>query len=155
MEGEPTSLMMMFLLPFHLGGGAALGYAFRNILKDGFKLGKVGRYGFWLLWGSMFGGLPFVFGVILGSPWFFLFELVAFFGAMALVGLRYEWLRDLYSQPGMFVASFGFVFFLIGATLTTTLLSEGTLDALIPGLIFLLIGGLITASGVWLLLRPR
>ena len=155
MEGDPTSLAMRFLLPFHLGGGAALGYALHRIIKDGFEWSSIPQYGFWLLWGSMFGGLPLIFGVLMGSVWFFVLELVVFAGAIVLVAVRYEWLRALYSQPGMFVASFGFVFLLIGASLTTTLLSEGSLEALMPGLIFIVVGGLITSSRVWLLLRVR
>jgi hypothetical protein len=155
MEGNPTSLVMMFLLPFHLGGGAALGYALRSMIKEGFALSSIARYGFFVLWGSMFGGLPLLFGLLMGPPWFLLLELAIFVGAIVLVAVAYEWLRELYSQPGMFVASFGFVFLLIGAALTTTLLSEGATEGVLPGLIFVFVGGLITASGVWLLLRVR
>jgi hypothetical protein len=154
-ESAIAGFLLVFLLPFHLGGGAALGVALRGIYKEGFKLSSIAENGFFLVWGSMFGGLPLVFGLTMGSAWFFLLEVAVFLGAIVLVAVRYEWLRDLYSQPGMFVASFGFVFFLIGAALATTMLSGGATDAWPIGLIFAGVGGIITLIGVFMLLRVR
>jgi hypothetical protein len=151
----PAGFLMVFLLPFHLGGGAALGFALRSMFKEGFKPASITRNGFFLIWGSMFGGLPLVFGLAMGSGRFFLLEVAIFLGAIVLVAVAYDWLRELYSQPGMFVASFGFVFFLIGAALTTTFLSEGEPGGLPVGLVFCAVGGLVTLAGVWMLLRVR
>ncbi len=153
MENTPTSFLLLFLLPFHLGGGAALGIALRGIVKDGISVSSIVRNGFLLVWGGMFGGLPLVFGLSLGSHWFFLLELAIFLGAIVLVAVGYEWLRGLYSQPGMFVASFGLVFFLIGAALATTLLGSGDSQATPIGLIFGGVGAFITLAGVLMLLR--
>jgi hypothetical protein len=155
MENAPTTFLLLFLLPFHLGGGAALGVALRNIVKERVKLSSITRNGFLLMWGSMFGGLPLVFGLSMGTAWFFLLELAIFLGAIVVVAVAYEWLRELYSQPGMFVASFGFVFFLIGAALTSMSLSGGDAEAIPVGLIFGGVGGLITLGGVLMLLRVR
>jgi hypothetical protein len=152
-EAAPTGFLLAFLLPFHLGGGAALGIALRSIFKDGFKPSSIAHNGFLLVWGGMFGGLPLVFGLTMGSGGFFLLEVGVFVGAIVLVAVAYEWLRELYSQPGMFVASFGFVFFLIGVALTTTFLSAGSTDGLPVGLIFAGVGGIITLTGVWMLVR--
>jgi hypothetical protein len=82
-------------------------------------------------------------------------ELALFLGAIVLVALGYDWLRELYSQPGMFVASFGFVFFLVGAALTMTILSGGDAEGWPVGLVFGGVGGLVTLFGVWILLRAR
>ena len=155
MEEAPLSFLMAFLLPFHIGGGAALGIALRRIIQDGLKLSSLAGNGFFLLWGSMFGGLPLVFGLVSGSAWLVVIQLAVFLGTIVAVSLGYEWLRDLYSHPGMFVASFGLVFFVIGAALTVTLLGEGDSGGLPVGLIFAGIGGTLTLIGIWLLLRSQ
>jgi Gpi18-like mannosyltransferase len=125
MEQFPGGFLLVFLLPFHLGGGAALGFALRRMVQDGFKLSSLSL------------------------------QLAVFLGTIVAVAFFYEWLRDLYSHPGMFLASFGFVFFLVGAALlTTVLLGEGT-DGILVSLVFAGIGGLLTLIGVWMLLRTR
>jgi hypothetical protein len=154
MEEFPSGFLLVFLLPFHLGGGAALGSALRRMVQDGFKLSGLIQNGFLILWGTMFGGLPLVFG-LMGPPWFFPLQLAVLFGTIVAVAFFYEWLRDLYSHPGMFLASFGFVFFLIGAALSTTVLLGGETDGILVGLIFAGIGGLLTLLGIWTLLRTR
>lgn len=155
MEETPLGFFMVFLLPFHVGGGVALGIALRRMIQGHFKLSSLAGSGFLLLWGSMFGGLPLVFGLTAGSAWFFLLQLALFLGTIVAVALGYEWLRDLYSHPGMFVASFGLVFLGIGFALTATLLGEGDADGMVVGLVFGGIGGVLTLLGIWMLLRSR
>jgi len=153
MDEIPTGFLMAFLLPFHLGGGVALGIALRQLFRQPFKLSNLGDNGFLLLWGSMFGGLPLVFGLTAGVAWFVFLQLAVFLGTILGVALFYEWLRALYSQPGMWIASFGFVFFLIGAALTVSLLNAGDSEGLLVGLIFGGVGGLLTLLGVGMLWR--
>jgi hypothetical protein len=155
MEEASGGFLLAFLLPFHVAGGAALGVALHRIIQGRSRLPNLAGSGFLLVWGSMFGGLPLVFGLTMGSGWIVLVQLSLLLGTIVFVALRYEWLRALYSQPGMFVASFGLTFFLVGALLTASLLGEAEPGAILPGLIFGGIGGLLTAVGVWMLLRIR
>jgi hypothetical protein len=152
MDDLPLGFLMAFLLPFHLGGGVALGVALRRIVQGGFKFSSLAGNGFLLLWGAVFGGLPLLFGLAAGPSWFVFLQLATFLGTIIVVAVGYEWLRDLYSQPAMFVATFGLFFLLIGTALTASLLSQGDTDGLLIGLIFAGIGGIITlAGGLWLL----
>ncbi len=153
MEGSPLGFMMAFLLPFHLIGGAALGAAIRGLFEGGFEFGKIAQNGFLLIWGAMFGGIPFVFGLTLGSGGFLLLELAVFFGALVTMMLFQDWLRDLYSHPGMSIASFGLVFFLIGVAFSMAIFGGGDADGALMGLIFAGVGGILLVAGVLMLLR--
>lgn len=153
MEEASTSFLMVFLLPFHIGGGAALGIALRKIFGGGFKLSNLPGTGFLLLWGSMFGGIPLIFGWAIGPGWFLPLQIGVFVGTIVLVAWQFEWLRDLYSLPEMWLASIGFVFFAIGAAVAVLPTSEGDPGGLLFGLIFGGIGGLLALSGVVSMLR--
>lgn len=155
MQETPAGLLLAFLLPFHVGGGAALGIALRRFAQEGFKPMGLLRNAFLLLWGSVFGGMPLLFGLSMEPGWVFWLQLGTFLGCVAFVAARYEWLRDLYSHPGMFVASFGLAFLLVGATVTTFMLVTGDSEVLLVGLVFVGVGGLITLAGLWMLLRDR
>jgi hypothetical protein len=123
------------------------------MMHGGFKFSNLAGNGFLLVWGAMFGGLPLVFGLTAGPSWFALLQLITFLGTTVVVTLCYEWLRDLYSHPAMFIATFGLFFLLIGAALTVFVLGRGDSDGLLVGLIFTLIGGLTTLAGTLWLLR--
>jgi hypothetical protein len=153
MDDSPLGFLMAFLLPFHLGGGVALGIVLHRMMQGGFKFSNIAGNGFLLVWGAMFGGLPLLFGLTAGPSWLVLLQLATFLGTIIVVALCYEWLRDLYSHPAMFLATFGLVFLLIGAALTASLLGQSNSDGLLVGLIFAGIGGLITLAGVLWLLR--
>jgi hypothetical protein len=151
----PTGFLLAFLLPFHVGGGVAIGVALRRIFQDGFALSKVFRQGFLLVWGSMFGGIPLAFGISEGVGWLVVPQLVAFLGTIALVTIFHPWLRELYSQPGMFVGTFGLVFLVIGIGVGFTFAGDGDSVGLLLALVFGGIGAIVTAVGIWLLLRRR
>lgn len=157
MDNLPLGFLMAFLLPFHLGGGLALGIALRRLVQGGFKLSNLTGNGFLLVWGAMFGGLPLLFGLTAGPAWFVTLQMATFLGTIFVVALCYEWLRDLYSHPAMFMATFGLFFLLVGTALTVSLLgqngTDGLFDGLFVGLIFAGVGGLITLAGVIWLLR--
>ncbi|MGD2207625.1 MAG: hypothetical protein PVH17_12700 [Anaerolineae bacterium] len=153
MEETPVGFLIAFLLPFHVGGGAAVGVALRRIVDGGSGFQRLLRGGFLLLWGVVFGGLPLMFGLTVKPGWFVLLQLAVFLGTIVLVAVRYEWLRALYSQPAMFVASFGFAFFVVGLAVATSLFSGGDPTGLLVGLIFAGVGGILTLVGVWMLLR--
>lgn len=155
MEEAPTGFLLVFILPFHIIGGAALGAALHRTVRDGFTLSSLGANFFLFVWGAMFGGLPLLFGLTMEIGWFFFLQSAVFLGTVAGVALYYEWLRGLYSQPGMAIASIGFVLLLVGAALTITLLTAGGGEGLLPGLIFGGIGGILTLTGVLLLWRSR
>jgi hypothetical protein len=151
MDDLPLGFLLAFLLPFHLGGGVALGVAFHRMIKDGFGFSSLTGNGFMLVWGLMFGGIPLLFGFTTGPSWFVLLQMTTFLGTIVVVTLCCDWLRDLYSHPAMFLGSFGLFFLLIGAALTAWVWGQGDADGLLVGLIFAGIGGLITLlSALWL-----
>jgi len=152
MESEAGSgFLLAFLLPFHVGGGAAIGVALHRLFRGGIRLDGLGNNAFLLIWGLLFGGMPLVFG--LNQGWFFGLQLAIFVGTIAVVAVGYEWLRELYRQPGMFIASFGLAFLLIGASIVITSLQEGDAAAPLFGLVFGGVGGLILLVGVVMMLR--
>ena len=153
MEEMSTSFVLAYLLPFHIGGGAALGVALRRTFQDGLSLSGCTSNAFFFVWGALFGGIPLLIGSAFESSWIVVVQVIAFGGTIILVAVFYDWLRDLYRQPGMFVASFGFVFFIVGAALTSFILTSGDSEGFWIGLIFVGVGGLITLVGVGLLLR--
>ena len=153
MDDLPLGFLAAFLLPFHLGGGVALGVALRSMLQGGFKFSNLSGNGFLLAWGAMFGGLPLIFGLTAGPTWFVVLQLATFLGTTIVVALFYEWLRDLYSHPAMFIATFGLFFLLTGAALSVFVLGQGDTDGLLVGLIFVGVGGLTTLAGMLWLLR--
>jgi hypothetical protein len=153
MDGE-AGFLLAFLLPFHVGGGAAVGVALAKAIKEGPGLSALFSDGFLLLWGVVFGGMPLLFGREVEPHWFILLQLGLFLGTILFVMWRYKWLLELYSQPGMFVASFGFVFLLVGVAVMTVLAAQGDNEALPIALIFGGVGGIVTLAGVWMLLRP-
>lgn len=152
-EGLSPGFLLIFLLPFHVTGGAAVGYTLRRLAQNGLSLESLSRSGFFLLWGLMFGCFPLLFGAGIDSIWFRLAQWGLFLGTIVVVAFCFQWLRDVYSQPGMFVATFGFAFFVLGLTVTAmTLASDGS-NGLPVGLIFCAVGGILTLTGVWMLLR--
>jgi len=152
-EEMSTSFALAFLLPFHIGGGAAVGVALRRMVHGGFSFSGCTSNAFLVVWGVMFGGIPLFIGSALESTWVLALQIVAFLGTIVLVAVFYQWLRDLYRQPGMFVSSFGFVFFVVGAAVTSFILTSGDPEGFWIGLIFAGVGGLLTLAGVLLLLR--
>jgi hypothetical protein len=142
-----------FLLPFHIGGGAAIGVALHRAFEGGFSCSDVFANGFLLLWGIMFGGIPLVFGFAMETPWFFVIELLIFAGAIVTVALGYGWLRDLYSNPGMFVGTFGLVFFVIGMGLAVLMVGSGEAAGGFVALIFGGTGAGLLLLGILLMLR--
>ena len=149
----PDSFLIAFMMPFHVAGGAAIGAVVHKINSDESTLRAIRNNAFLLLWGALFGGMPLVFGLTAGSLWVLALQIGLFLGAIIVVAWRYEWIRDLYSQPGMFVATFGLAFALIGIAVSMSILSEGDPGGLLVGLIFGGVGGLLTLVGIWLLLR--
>ena len=101
----------------------------------------------------MFGGIPLLFGLAMGPGWFLPLQLIVFLGTVILVAWQFEWLRNVYSLPEMWLASFGFVFLAIGAGIAASLLSEGDTSGLLFGLIFGGVGGLLMLLGIVSMLR--
>lgn len=152
MEEQLPSFLVAFLLPFHVAGGAAIGAGLRRAFQGGFGLDKLLSSAFLLLWGSIFGGVPLAFGLAMGHAWFVLLQIAVFLGAIVVMAIGYEWLRNLYSHPGMFLASFGLVFFVVGLAVAGSLAS-GDASGLLVGFIFGGVGGAILIAGIVMLLR--
>lgn len=150
---ESTGFLTAFLLPFHVLGGAALGIALGRVIRNGFKLKNLVGNGFLFLWGGMFGGIPLPIGLAVGSASFFFLQLGVLVGTILLVAWQFEFLLNLYKLPEMWIATFGFVFFVIGVGIAASLLSEGDSSGLFFGLIFGGTGGCLVLGGVWSMLR--
>ena len=155
MSDMPTSFIMTLALALHVGGGTAVGVALRRIHQERSNLPNLFRAGFLLVWGALFGGLPLLWGLTTLPRWFLWVQLAVFLGTIALVALRYEWLRELYGQPGMAEASIGFAGLLVGGGLTASVLSSGSLSGVLAGLIVCGLGGALTLDGVRKLLRGQ
>jgi hypothetical protein len=154
-EEMPSSFLLTFLLPFHVTGGAVVGVAMKRVFSDGFKLSNIGANGFLLLWGLIFGGAPLVFGLSVGLGWFVALQVSAFLGAIGFVVLRYEWLRELYSQSGMVVATFGLAFLAIGIAAGLSLSSADEPIGLLVGSILGGVGAIVFIAGIWMMQRGR
>jgi hypothetical protein len=96
-----------------------------------------------------------VFGLAVGLGRFVALQAGAFLGAIGFVFLRYGWLRDLYSQPGMLVATFGLAFLAVGIALGLSLSSAEEPIGLPLGSILGGVGVIIFIAGIWMLQRGR
>jgi len=137
-----------FLSLFHIIGGIALGNAVRNIWRAIRNQGENTSWGgsiFFVVWGSMFGCMPFVFGLDPALPNWFLpaqlliwgtpFILSAVFGRAIL-----DWASPLFNV-GTGLMAFGGIFMFAGLLAGYFTFSDGELfQAMLLGGIFGVIG---------------
>jgi hypothetical protein len=155
--------LLGFLSIFHVIGAVALANGLRtmwNWLRD--KNRGLGNGLFFIVWGTMFGCMPFAFGLGLavdeevGTPLVLLGQAIVW-GTVFLIALFFwddvvDWLRP-FLHPHMFLVGFGGIFMLVGAAVGSFMIRADLLFALLFGGIFLLVGGVIFALGVWNLLK--
>lgn len=151
---EPLGMLLFFAL-FEILGGAALGVAFRGILRRDF--GGL----FFLIWGSGFAGIPFLIGTIMflsehQTTYFFalLFLLLTPIVTVAL-------LPDDFMQSGGATgggtdggAILGAVLMMIGGTVVLLSLRGGIGLALFLGAVVGLLGILLILRTTLRILRP-
>ena len=141
-----------FISIFHVIGGVALGTTLRGWADNPTRENLGGRV-FFLVWGSMFGCMPLVFGLQTG------FSMLAAQLAVLLVAIvvPFFWLerlRELVSDQNVVRIGFGGIFLIAGLAAGGFLLREGEwLFAVLFGGTFTLLGGGFFLSGLLKLLR--
>jgi hypothetical protein len=158
-------VLLGFLSIFHVVGAVALANGLRAIWD--WLRGKERRPGngpFFIVWGTMFGCIPFASGLGLvtdkekvGTPLLLLGGEVIVWGTAFLITLFFgddvvDWLRP-FLHPHMYLVGFGGIFMLVGAAVGSFMIRDDILFGLLFGGIFLLVGGVIFALGVWNLLK--
>jgi hypothetical protein len=156
-------VLLAFLSIFHVIGAAALANGLRAIWdwqRD--RERGLGNGVFFVVWGAMFGCMPFAFGLSLaaekeiGTPLVLLGQAIVW-GAAFLTALLFwdevmDWLRP-FLHPNVFLIGFGGVFMLVGAAAASFTIRDDVLFGLLFGGIFIFVGGVIFALGVWNLLK--
>jgi hypothetical protein len=156
-------VMLGFLSIFHVVGAVALANGLRTVwsgLRD--KELRAGSGLFFVLWGAMFGCMPFTFGLGLaadkegGTPFVLLGEALVW-GSVFLVALLawdeiLDWLRP-FLHPDILLIAFGGIFMAAGTGAGSFIVRDDLLLGLLLGGIFTLVGGVIFTIGVWCLLK--
>jgi hypothetical protein len=157
-------VLLGFLSLFHIAGAVGLAHGLRGVwsgLHD--KARGIGRALFLALWGAMFGCLPFAFGLGLatedgGTPLLFLGQVIIWGSAFLTTLLAWDeildWLRP-FLQPDVFLIAFGGIFMAVGTGAGSLIIRDDLLFGLLFGGIFLLVGGIIFAIGIWSLLKTN
>lgn len=156
-------VLLGFLSTFHVIGAVALANGLRGMwiwLRS--KEQGPGRAVFFVVWGAMFGCMPFAFGVGLatdkeaGTPLLLLGEAVvwgvAFLAALLFWDEVVDWLRP-FLHPNIFLVGFGGIFMLVGAVAASFVIRDDLLFGLLFGGIFVFVGGIVFALGIWNLLK--
>jgi hypothetical protein len=156
-------VLLAFLSIFHVIGAVALANGLRAVWdwrRD--RERGPGNGVFLVVWGTMFGCMPFAFGLSLaaekevGTPLVLLGQAIvwaaAFLTALLFWDEVIDWLRP-FLHPNVFLVGFGGVFMLVGAAVASFTIRDDVLFGLLFGGIFMLVGGVIFALGVWSLLK--
>jgi hypothetical protein len=136
--GSNPIVLLGFMSLFHIVGGAVLGSTLRTIVTDWpkFNFQRV----FALVWASLFGCMPLVFG--LDQPAWFLPTQVAVLGTTtAFTALALNWLREMAADKNIATTFLGGVFVVAGIGTGALLVGQGA------WLLALLFGGLFTLGG--------
>jgi hypothetical protein len=158
---NPLSLFG-FLSLFHIVGAAVLGDALRE-LWHGLREGDVSgcQLMFKIIWATMFGGLPFLFGIQFassedGTILFLVGEVVVWTAALVTTLLAKQAIRKAlgpFMSQEILLMLFGGSFLLTGVALMSFLTREDRIDRLLTGGIFALVGAAVFGFGLWRLLK--
>ena len=156
-------VLLGFLSIFHVIGAAALANGLRGVWESvRADDRRAWNAFFFVVWGAMFGCMPFAFGLGLasdretGTSVVLLGETIVW-GIAFLVALLFwddviHWLRP-FLHPTTFLVGFGGIFMLVGAVTASFVVRDDLLFGLTFGGIFMLVGGIIFALGIWNLLK--
>lgn len=154
--------LLAFLSLFHVIGAVALAYGLRDVwsgLRE--KRPGVGGKLFLVVWGAMFGCLPFTLGVGLatedgGTPFILLGQALIWTSVFLIALFAWDnildWLHP-FLHIDVFLVAFGGLFMLVGTGATALIARDELLFGLLFGGVFTLGGGLFFALGVWRLLK--
>ncbi len=145
---DSTAGILGFLSIFHILGGIGLGYALRQILAR--QLNPLPL--FFIIWGSMFGGLPLIMGIAAftasGQAFLIPVELLTFVGPILIVAFTpQEYLASFASAP-FFLTVIGLVFLIVGAVMAYAISQQQLLLGCLFGGIFILAGALAAGAGI-------
>ena len=151
-----------FLSLFHVIGAAVLANAVLGLWR-GAREGNGGgcRTAFLVIWASIFGCLPFAFGMSIarsddGTPRVLAAEVLVWVGTFSAVLLGRDAIRR-FAEPFLrqetLLMLFGGVFVIAGLAVATLLVAEELLAGLLAGGSLTLIGGAVFAYGLWKLLE--
>ena len=108
-------------------------------------LKNLGRRVFFLVWGSMFGCMPLVFGLengLQGGLPMLAAQIAVLVTAIAVPFFWLDSLREAFSNKNVVLIGFGGVFFIAGMGAGSLMLHEGVMfPALLVGGLFVLVGG--------------
>jgi hypothetical protein len=154
---------LAFLSLFHIIGATAVGRALRAMWSwlRGEKPGAAFNSLYLLVWGVVFGCVPFTLGMQLatkesGTPLVLLGE-IAVWGSAFLIALLAGdriagWLRSFFNADVAFIA-FGGLFMLVGMGVGLFAGRSDLLNGLLVGGLFTLVGGVLFVIGLWNLLK--
>ena len=156
-------VLLGFLSIFHVIGAAALANGLRGVWNRLHNKERgLGNALFFIVWGAMFGCMPFAFGLGLATDqetgtYLVLLGQAIVWGIAFLVALLFsddviDWLRP-FLHPTTFLVGFGGIFILVGAVTASFVIRDDLLFGLAFGGIFMLVGGIIFALGIWNLLK--
>jgi len=155
-------LLLGFLSIFHVIGASVLANAVRDLWDDVREKDPQGcRAAFLMIWATMFGCLPFSFGIAYagsedGTATMLAGQVAVWAGTFLGVLLARDAVRRL-AEPFLhhetMMMLFGGAFIVVGAAVAAFLREDGQLPALMTGLTFVLIGGGVFAYGLWKLLK--
>ena len=132
--------ILAFLSIFHLLGGAAIGFSVRGILRGKPSLVSL----FMIVWGAMFGCMPFAIGaslfIALEAPHWIAAEAGVLLVALIASALIPDTLLETLKSPAVSAIAFGGLFMLVG-------LGVGAVTMMHEPLLALLFGGSFTGAG--------
>jgi hypothetical protein len=152
-----------FLSLFHVIGAIALANGLRQVWSRlRHRERGAGSGLFFIIWGAMFGCMPFAFGLQMatghdsGRPLLLLAQIIIWAAAFLVALLAWDevvdWLRP-FLHPDVFLIAFGGLFMLIGAGVGSFVVRDEPLFALLFGGIFMLVGCVFFVIGVRELLK--
>ena len=145
-----------FLSIFHVVGAVVLAIGLRTVWKGLHNKGQgIVSALYLVLWGALFGCMPFAFGVELatkesGTP-LVLFGEAAIWGSVFLTALLawdaiMDWLRP-FLDTDMFLVAFGGLFMIVGTGAASFIVRDDLRTGLLIGGLFTLVGGVFFAIG--------
>lgn len=155
-------LLVPFLLLFHVISAAVLGSAVRPFRHGQDQRSQHGcRLAFTAVWATLFGGIPFVFGVVFatsegGTWWLIPTQVVVWVGTFLAVVLAEETLRSLMeplTHPDIALMLFGGVFLVSGIAVLAFASGGSRLGSLCAGGALFLVGSGMFGIGLWQMLR--
>ena len=155
-------VLVGFLSIFHVIGASVLANALRGLWGDIREKDPQGcRAVFLMVWASMFGCLPFTFGIAyagseVGTPMVLVGQVAVWAATFLTVLLARDAVRRL-AEPFLhretMLMLFGGAFIVVGVAVAAFLRGDGQLPALMTGVTFAVMGSGVLGYGLWKLFK--